>query len=369
MEENKSKEVGFKDITKHYLSSLAIYGFILAIIGICPVYTDFAQDEGFDYLFFFIIYYLLYMVFAPVIFYTVKPKTILRSKSVAIMNYFKRQFAKTSSTAEFLNNIAPRENEAQAFMIIFAKAFFGIASVMILCTKYYPSLGYNLDFLKVMFDQALIYIGGTGAVNGGISQYILDTGDMWIKIMFTITTTVFAFSCLTELSIFKNKIKYVDTTPLGVLSSAVCYYPLIILTDKFINVTQDALMPVENQTILVILTLLAVFVNFVSMIAILRLGTKSGNLTNRGIVTGFPYNIIRHPDYAAQIGYIIVTTIPLYLLASVSTSDKIYITICTVVWIYIYYLRAVTEERNLIKDDKYKQYVEKVKYRFIPKLF
>ena len=38
-------------------------------------------------------------------------------------------------------------------------------------------------------------------------------------------------------------------------------------------------------------------------------------------------------------------------------------------WILIFYLRAITEERHLLKDSEYQKYTEEVKYRFIPNLF
>ena len=128
-------------------------------------------------------------------------------------------------------------------------------------------------------------------------------------------------------------------------------------------------MPVNNQTLLFVLNLIVILANIGSLIAILRLGTKAGNLTNRGIETRFPYNIIRHPDYSMQIIYIIATSIPLFIVNTNSIFEKIMMTLTTFAWIYIYYLRAVTEERHLIKDTKYQEYCKNVKYRFIPKLF
>lgn len=35
-------------------------------------------------------------------------------------------------------------------------------------------------------------------------------------------------------------------------------------------------------------------------------------------------------------------------------------------WTFIYFLRALTEERHLLKDQDYVEYVKKVKYMFVP---
>jgi len=37
-----------------------------------------------------------------------------------------------------------------------------------------------------------------------------------------------------------------------------------------------------------------------------------------------------------------------------------------IVWAYIYYLRAITEEKHLEMDDDYLKYKKKVPYKFIP---
>lgn len=365
----EEKELTYKDILKHYIFSLIIYGTIIAILILCPVYSETIQNPDFNYINLFLIYYIGYLIFAPIIYFIFKPKTLLESRSLTIVKYFERQFKKNNSTEEFLKNIAPNDTEKQAFTILFVKVFFGTYCLNLLCNKYLLSVGYNIDFLKEMFNQAYQYFQTGASLKEAIAQYIIDSGDMWLQMIMGLTTLVLAISYLTELDLFKNKIKSVDTTPLGILSCIACYYPITLLTDKFIQVTPQDLLPVNNIYLLETLNILAIIANIGILIAVLRLGTKSGNLTNRGIVTGFPYNIIRHPDYTMKIGYIIITTIPLLVAPNYFLFEKIIMGIATLAWIYLYYLRSITEERHLINDPEYKAYVEKVKYRFIPKLF
>ncbi len=366
--ENSNNEVRTIDIVKHYLASVLIYGLILFGLVLCPAYYETVDNDIFDYSGVFAIYFIAYFLFAPVIFAIFKPKSILESRSLTILGYFTRQFKKGVPVEDFLKNIEPNEKEKKALMTLFVQVFFGAYCVNTLCNNYLLNLGYNIDFLKVMFDQAVQY-ASTNGIYLGLIQYLIDTGDMWLKLILTVNITVLAISYLSELTIFKNKIKSVDTTPLGVLCCIACYYPVTLLTYKFLQVTEESLLPVKNQVLLAVLNLLIIIVNIGSMFAILRLGTKSGNLTNRGIVTGFPYNIVRHPDYIMQIFYIILTTIPLWIAADIDGLSKIIMTIATLGWIFIYYLRAVTEERHLIQDPEYQKYIEKVKYRFIPKIF
>ena len=347
MEEEKI-EVKTGDLVKHYIASIIIYGIIFVVLTCCPLYYETIENDPFDYTRVLGLYYIAYILLAPIFLAIFKPKSVLQSRSLAVFNYFARQFKKQETTEQYL------------------KTFFGVYCVNMLCNKYLLSLGYNLDFIKVMFEQAIVYVSTGANAFQGIGQFLVDTGDMWIKLSMTVILFVLSISYLSELSIFRNKIKSVDTTPLGVLSCIICYYPITILTNKFLLVTEQNQLPVNNSTLLAILYLLIMIAHFGMLLAILRLGTKAGNLTNRGIVTGFPYNIVRHPEYSMQIFYIILTTIPLFLMKDNNIIELIFITFATLGWIYIYYLRAVTEERHLIKDEKYKQYVEKVKHRFIP---
>ncbi len=362
-------EVKISDIFKHYLSSVLIYGVILAVIINCPVYYETIEHEFFNYIYFFIIYYVCYVIIAPIVFFTRKPKSVLESGNVAILSYIIRQFKKQDSTREFLNNIEPKDNEKQAMMSLFVKTFFSVISVNMLCNSLLPSLEYNFEFIGTFWATFIEYIKSGAGFWQNLCQFIIDTGDVWTKLIITFITLILAFSYLTDLKIFKNKIKSTDTTPLGVLSCLVCYYPVTILTTKFILLPTESGIPVGNPALLAILNVFIIIANLIILLATARLLGKSGNLTNRGIVTGFPYNIVRHPAYTMQVFYIILASIPVCFLPDFTLGEKLSVWIGVLIWMYIYYLRAVTEERHLIQDDEYKAYVEKVKYRFIPKLF
>ncbi len=366
---SETKELQTKDILKHYFASILIYGVIFLIISFAPIYNDTIKDDIFNYSTFFALYYTAYIIIAPIIFFTVKPKSILKSKNVKIIKYIAKQFRRTNSIQESIQKLEPTESEKQAMMALFIKVFFGVNCVSLLCNDYLPNLSYNLDFLKALFVNIMQYISeGSGIING-IAQYLVDTGDVWIRIILTLITLVLAFSYLTDTTIFRNKIKSSDTTPLGVISCIACYYPLSILTSKLAVRSLDELMPINNTMILGTINLLLIVIYLGILLSVLRLGPKAGNLTNRGIVTGFPYNIVRHPEYSMQILHMIILTIPLCLHNQYSAYTKVIITCGVLAWTYLYYLRAITEERHLLKDEKYQDYVQKVKYRFIPKLF
>ena len=70
-----------------------------------------------------------------------------------------------------------------------------------------------------------------------------------------------------------------------------------------------------------------------------------------------------------QMFYIILTSIPVYLMEEVSVFAKILGTLGILLWLFIYNIRAITEERNLLQDKDYVAYAQKVKYKFIPKIW
>jgi protein-S-isoprenylcysteine O-methyltransferase Ste14 len=225
-----------------------------------------------------------------------------------------------------------------------------------------------LAFLKEMFSQASEYTHYNGIILG-VMQYIDDSADVWLKLIMSIIMLVYSFSYLTDVSFFKSKINYADTSFLGVLSCLLCFYPFTIFTSQVIPMLASQEIPFENLPAKLGLSVIMIIAMLISLIAIFRLGGRAGNLTNRGIVTGFPYNIVRHPDYSMQIIYILALTYPLFLSKELPLVGKFFYLLGNLIWIYLYYLRAITEERNLVKDEVYKEYIKKVKYRFLPKIF
>ncbi|NCC71209.1 DUF1295 domain-containing protein [bacterium] len=96
---------------------------------------------------------------------------------------------------------------------------------------------------------------------------------------------------------------------------------------------------------------------FIYSSASVSLGFKASNLTNRGIVKNKTYSLIRHPAYSTKVlmwWFMIIPIINLQILFSM------------LVLSFVYYMRAITEERHLSQDPDYLEYCKKVKSRFIP---
>jgi protein-S-isoprenylcysteine O-methyltransferase Ste14 len=93
----------------------------------------------------------------------------------------------------------------------------------------------------------------------------------------------------------------------------------------------------------------------------ITLGRSFGAVAaNRGVVTGGPYRIVRHPIY---LGYLLSHIG--FILANFSIWNMgVY-----AVGYALQIIRILAEERLLITDAGYREYRTKVRYRFIPGVF
>jgi len=177
-----------------------------------------------------------------------------------------------------------------------------------------------------------------------------------------------------------SRVKSVDISPLGIMSCLLCYIPLKKCIDIFINPFPENMQFIAETAYTTffnwIICIIIIFSSILSICSTTSLFLKISNFTNRGIVTKFPYNIIRHPLYASRIICIWASVLFIVILKTITIEENLaYIFIIIgalaygITYTILYYYRAITEERHLYLDDDYKKYCKKVKYRFIPKFW
>lgn len=209
--------------------------------------------------------------------------------------------------------------------------------------------------------KSAIYIWEYHPVNIFSVSGIFDWGYfLLLDIILTVDTVIFTFGYAFEAKWLKNEIKSVDPHISGWFFALICYPPFNNVVDRltqtgavthYNNLLSDpALLPAFR-----VATLLCYLIYVWATIA---LWTKSSNLTNRGIVAAGPYKYVRHPAYVAKNIAWWLEQIP-YLASWGGV-------IVLLMWNSIYVIRALTEERHLLKDSDYQKYVQKVKWRFVP---
>lgn len=180
--------------------------------------------------------------------------------------------------------------------------------------------------------------------------------------LFVVDTGIAIVGYGLELKWLGNKTKSVEPTALGWASALMCYPPFNGISSMYFPLQSrpELYIPFTDEqkifTRIIITLLYGVFVW-----ATIALGVKFSNLSNKGIVDRGPYKYIRHPAYASK-------NIAWWFehLQYMKGGKNI---LPLLSWNLIYTIRALTEERHLMKDPEYKAYCKKVKYRFIPGVF
>ena len=191
-----------------------------------------------------------------------------------------------------------------------------------------------------------------------LSHWFLD---LIYNTLFIFDTGIAIIGYGLELKWLNNKTKSVEPTGFGWTVALMCYPPFNGVSGVYfpLQTRQEYYIPLtEEQKILLRIIIVALYVVFVW--GTFALGVKFSNLSNKGIIDRGPYKYIRHPAYASK-------NIAWWFehLQYMKGFNNVLPLIC---WNIIYTLRALTEERHLMKDPDYREYCKKVKYRFIPGL-
>ncbi len=186
--------------------------------------------------------------------------------------------------------------------------------------------------------------------------------DLFYNSLFAADTGMALVGYGLELKWLNNKTKSVEPTMFGWAVAVMCYPPFNSISGTYFPIQdrQDLYIPLtEEQKIFIRIIIIILYAIFTW--GTIALGVRFSNLSNKGIVYRGPYKYIRHPAYASK-------NIAWWFehLQYMKGFHNLLPLIC---WNVIYSLRAITEERHLMKDPEYREYMKKVKYRFIPGLF
>ncbi|HET9863927.1 MAG TPA: hypothetical protein VFP37_10825 [Steroidobacteraceae bacterium] len=182
-------------------------------------------------------------------------------------------------------------------------------------------------------------------------------------------TLLFTLGYIVEVPALGNRIRSVDPTFFGWFVCLACYPPFNDFTGRFLEWQASDFPYFGNDYLhLAANTLLLASMAIYSWASI-ALAFKASNLTNRGIVSRGPYSVVRHPAYAAKNLAWWIGSLPAFIgwFTSGNLRAASYSVFAMAGWSAIYVLRALTEERHLLMGHNgYQEYMQRVRWRFIP---
>lgn len=211
-------------------------------------------------------------------------------------------------------------------------------------------------------------VAGDGA--DWISFYNLHVHARLLHLVIFVDVLLFTLGYLIEHPRLNNTFVSVDPTIGGWLACLICYPPFNEGLHAFIGWYSSDAPKVGDPSMQFVLNLLVMVAFIVYSAASVNLGFKASNLTNRGIVRHGMYRWIRHPAYTFKnLAWWLGAMPPLWAALQTSVLGSIAILLSLCGWTAIYVARALTEERHLLMaDNGYREYMQQVRYRFIPGL-
>jgi protein-S-isoprenylcysteine O-methyltransferase Ste14 len=302
-----------------YLSSSMLYLIALVLCNSLPIYTSYLRNQTLRFL---LLLFVGYLIFSP-LYYFLRTTPTSTNKPYLVCRYILR-----SIRVRHFQDIKSDEKVALLFILV------------------------KLFFLPLMFN---FFFGNISGLQGHLNNFKLFPFALFL--IFTLDTLVFAFGYTFEFKSLKNVVKSVEPTFLGWFVTLICYPPFNSIVGNYIPWGSNDYAFFFNDTFTTIARILLVFLLLIYLAATFALGPKASNLTNRGIISRFPYSVVRHPAYISKISVWWITLLP-YLSWPFALG--------MLFWTFIYYMRAITEERHLCFDEEYVKYKKEVKYKFIP---
>jgi protein-S-isoprenylcysteine O-methyltransferase Ste14 len=210
--------------------------------------------------------------------------------------------------------------------------------------------------------------------DGMTGRPLFDNSLFWacFQAILFVDTFLFTIGYIVEVPALRNRIRSVDPTFFGWFICLACYPPFNNLTGQFFEWQSNDFPQFQGNAAHFVANLALIALMVIYSWASVALGFKASNLTNRGIVSRFPYSLVRHPAYVCKnLAWWIGALPTLYVLGSMGNMKALlYALLSLSAWSLIYALRAITEERHLLlANNGYAEYQAQVRWRFIPKVF
>jgi protein-S-isoprenylcysteine O-methyltransferase Ste14 len=251
-----------------------------------------------------------------------------------------------SAVFKCFKNLSDPEQQAILFL---ALRFFYLPIMVQFCITHV--LGFNLPANLKTWSEWQAYLTDFGWLQN--SLYLLDT-------------IPFAVAYFINVGPFRTR--SVDSSFWGWFFCLSCYPPF--------NGAWGEVFPYTHEEFLGWWGWISFGLIIVYVWASLALGLRAGHLQYRGLCNKGPYALVRHPAYVSKTGAWIVGAVAWCFMqanSGLGTQELVLSIFWNLIgcafWTWVYYQRALTEEKHLCKYPEYLDYCAKVKYRYIPGWF
>jgi protein-S-isoprenylcysteine O-methyltransferase Ste14 len=182
-------------------------------------------------------------------------------------------------------------------------------------------------------------------------------------------TSVAVVGYLASMRLLDTQVTSAEPTMLGWMMALFCYPPFNNIHSLFLEHENMEVYPQQLFYLYPAISIAAsagiLILMGIYTYATFSFGLRFSNLTNRGVICCGPYRWVRHPAYITKNTAWWLAMLPacFYL-----TSFKAILLNCVRLagTNLVYYLRAWTEERHMMREPHYREYCQKVPYKFIP---
>lgn len=188
------------------------------------------------------------------------------------------------------------------------------------------------------------------------------------QFLIVVDTTIAMLGYLTSSRLLDTQFVSAEPTLLGWFVALICYPPFnVFFEGSCLQMAYTSSWPKEMfaayPVISIVASALIVVLMAVYSWSTVMFGLRFSNLTNRGIICSGPYKFVRHPAYIGKNCSWWIALIPAIILGSANWMLAVGL---LAVLNLTYTLRALTEERHLMRENHYVEYMKRVRWRFIP---
>lgn len=254
------------------------------------------------------------------------------------------------------------EADRKNLRALLVKLFFAPLMTVFFADQF-PHLVNNIGYL---FD------GVPAAIEAGRyshRQFNTDFFNISVALVFSIDVALAWCGYVIASRWVDNQTRSAEPTTLGWLVCLVCYPPFQMFLGLYYGAPGEReVLQLGNLWLVTLFTALMLGSYLIYMAATAHFGVRFSNLTHRGIIRTGLYGLVRHPAYASKNFAWWCVMFPVIVYWGFNGNWKLALMqiLGLLLMTWVYYWRAITEERHLGADPDYRDYCKQVRYRFIP---